>query len=355
MVIALEIIRSPWLELLHPFEHIKAKSIEEAVKLSAGDVGQNKLIAGGTDFLTEIKEGVAHPQRVVDLGGIPELQGIRENEEALAIGAMATIADIAHHPGIRRRYAALAEAAEGLATPQIRNLGTLGGNLNQRPRCWYYRHSLTVCLKKGGDHCHALAGTSDHLCVTGGERCYITHPSDTAVALVALDALIEIAGPSGTRILPIEQYFTGPQIDVTRENILSPGELVTRVYLQGPVDPGPIAEESKSIYLKATQRQGGDFAVASVAASLNLEGKTVRQMSVVLGGVAPVPFRARRVEEYLRGRRVAEVDPVHAANLTLQGATPLSSNGYKVIVATNLVKQAINRLLKNRGSEGQSP
>ena len=258
------------------------------------------------------------------------------------------------HPGIRRRYAALAEAAEGLATPQIRNLGTLGGNLNQRPRCWYYRHPLTVCLKKGGDQCHALAGTSEHLCVTGGERCYIAHPSHTAVALVALDALIEIAGPSGTRILPIEQYFTGPNIDVTRENILSPGELVTRVYLQGPVDPGSMTEESKSIYLKARQRQGGDFAVASVAASLNLEGNTVRQMSVVLGGVAPVPYRARRVEEYLRGRPMAEVDPIHAAGLTLQNATPLANNGYKVIVATNLVKQAIRRLLNKVAKERNS-
>lgn len=337
---------------MHPFEHIKAKSIAEAVKLSAGPPGQNKLIAGGTDFLTEIKEGVARPQRVVDLGEIPELHGIRETEEALVIGAMATIADIAHHPGIRRRYTALAEAAGGLATPQIRNLGTLGGNLNQRPRCWYYRHPLMVCLKKGGDRCLALAGPSDHLCVTGGEGCYIAHPSDTAVALVALDALIEIAGPSGMRILPIEQYFTGPNIDVTRENILSPGELVTRVYLQGPVDPGPQLEERTSLYLKARERQGGDFAVASVAASLNLEGGIVRQMPVVLGGVAPVPFRARRVEEYLRGRLLTDVNPVHAASLALLGATPLTGNGHKVTVATNLVKQAIVRLLKNGASKG---
>ena len=338
---------------MHPFEHIKARSIEEAVKLCAGLPGQNKLIAGGTDLLTEIKAGVARPERVVDMGGIPELQGIRETEEALAIGAMATIADIAQHQGIRRRYAALAEAAGGLATPQIRNLGTLGGNLNQRPRCWYYRNPLTVCLKKGGDECHALAGSSEHLCVIGGDRCYIVHPSDTAVALMALDALIEIAGSSGRRILPIEQYFTGPNIDVTRENILSPGELVTRVYLQGPVHSGPLLEERSSLYLKATERQAGDFAVASVAVSLTLEDNTIRHMPVVLGGVAPVPYRARRVEEYLRGRLLAEVDPVHAASLALPGASPMAVNGHKVTVATNLVKQAIIRLLKMGARSGQ--
>lgn len=335
---------------MHPFEYTKAESINEAVELCSADPGRNRLLAGGTDLLTEVKEGVVLPRRVVDLGGIEELRHIRETDEALSIGAMATIDEIARHPGIRRRYAALAEAAAGLATPQVRNLGTLGGNLNQRPRCWYYRHPLTVCLKKGGDRCHALAGYSDHLCVIGGERCYMVHPSDTAVTLVALDALIEIAGPSGTRLLPIEQYFKGPGADVTRENILLPGELVTRVYLQGPMDQARNMGERHSIYLKARERQAGDFAVASVAASLTLdnttEGPAIHLMSMVLGGMAPVPYRARPVEEYLRGRLVAEVDPVHAAGLALSGATPLSGNVHKVTVATNLVKQAIVRLLE---------
>ena len=341
---------------MHPFEYINAQSIDEAVKLCSGNPGQSRLIAGGTDILTEIKEGVVRPQRVVDLGGIAELHGIRETEEALAIGAMATIAEIAQHPGIRRHYGALAEAAGGVATPQIRNLGTLGGNLNQRPRCWYYRHPLTVCLKKGGDRCHALAGSSENLCVTGGERCYIVHPSDIAVALVALDALIEIAGPAGTRILPIEQYFTGPEVDVTRENILLPGQLVTRVYLQAPVDPGPPMQERHSLYLKARERQSGDFALASVAVSLTLDrtldGNSIRQMPVVLGGVAPVPYRARRVQEYLRGRLLSAVDPIYAASLALPGATPMEGNGHKVTVATNLVKQAIVQLLENSTKGG---
>ena len=336
---------------MHPFEYIKARSISEAVKLCSENPGQTKLIAGGTDILAEIKEGVVQPQRVVDLSGIAELHGIRETEEALAIGAMATIDEIARHPGVRLRYAALAEAADGLGTPQIRNLGTLGGNLNQRPRCWYYRHPLTVCLKKGGDRCHAVGGSSDYICVTGGNGCYIVHPSDIAVALVALDALIEIAGPAGTRILSIEQYFKGPEVDVTRENILVPGELVTRVYLQAPVDPGPLMKGRNSLYLKAKERRSGDFALVSVAASLTsdrtLDGNVIRHMPVVLGGVAPVPYRARRVEEYLRGRLLANVDPVHGASLALPGANLIADNGHKVTVAINLVKRAIIRLLEN--------
>ena len=332
---------------MHPFEYIKPRSITEAIKLRSENPEQTRLIAGGTDILAEIKEGVVRPQRIVDLGGIVELRSIRETEEALAIGAMATIAEIAQHPGIRLRYAALAEAASGLGTPQIRNLGTLGGNLNQRPRCWYYRHPLTVCLKKGGDRCHALSGPSEYICVIGGDGCYSVHPSDIAVALVALDALIEIAGPAGTRILSIEQYFKGPDVDVTRENVLLPGELVTRVYLQAPVDPAPLMNQHNSLYLKARERQSGDFALASVAASLTLDRDSIRNMPVVLGGVAPVPYRARRVEEYFRGRLLADVDPPHGASLALHGASVMGDNGYKVTVATNLVKRAIIQLLKN--------
>ena len=303
------------------------------------------LAGGGTDLFTEIKEGVVAPSRVIGLGVIPALQGIQEADEGLSIGAVATIVEIAGHPIIRSQYTALSEAAAGIATPQIRNLGTLGGNLNQRPRCWYYRNPLTLCLKKGGDRCYALVGENEYLCVTGGDRCYIVHPSDTAVPLVALDALIEIAGPAGRRILPIDQYFAGPGRDVTRENILGPGELVTRVYLQRPLESGSPGNGRTSLYLKASEREGGDFALASVAAVLDLDGRTIRRMAVVLGGVAPVPYRAHLVEGYLRGKLVSEVDAVDAADLTLADASPMTDNRYKVALASNLVKRAISRLL----------
>jgi xanthine dehydrogenase YagS FAD-binding subunit len=252
---------------------------------------------------------------------------------------MTTIAEIASHPVVRSEYRALAEAASGIATPQIRNVGTLGGNLCQRPRCWYYRHPLVPCLKKGGDRCYALAGHSKYLCVVGGERCYIVHPSDTAVALAALGADIEIAGPAGLGRLPIEQFFIGPGEDITRENILRTGEIVTRVHLPAP-PPG-----MRSLYLKAGEREAGDFALASVAAAVTLLDNTVQGASVALGGVAPVPYRASQVEEYVKGRPISEIDPVRAGRMALAGATPMADNGYKVVLASNLVKQAITRLL----------
>lgn len=333
---------------MRPFEYIEAETIEEAVRLCRTMPGESRLIAGGTDLLTEIKEGVISPRRLIGLGRLPSLQGVQETEDGLSIGAMTTISEIAIHPVIRAEFTALSEAAAGLATPQIRNLGTLGGNLNQRPRCWYYRNPLTVCLKKGGDHCHALAGETKYLCVTGGAGCYSVHPSDTAVALLALDALIGVAGPAGIRILPVDQYFAGPGRDVTRENILVPGELVTRIYLQRPAETGLRESSRSSVYLKSGEREGGDFALASVAAVLSLSGSSIRHMPVVLGGVAPVPYRAFRVEAYLRGKPVGEVDAAFAASLALPNANPLADNGYKVPLATSLVKRAIVRLLATK-------
>jgi len=338
---------------LQPFEYVEAQSIDQAVALLSAGAADARIIAGGSDLLGEMKEGVVTPGRLVSLAGIAGLNAITETGDGLTIGAMTTIADIAAHPVIRREYTALAEAAAGLATPQIRNVGTLGGNLNQRPRCWYYRHPLTRCLKKGGDRCYALAGTSKYLCVTGGDRCYIVHPSDTAVALAALGGLIEIAGPAGSRTIPVEEFFTSPSQDLTRENILAPGELVTRVYLSRPSESMPEIPPmqggdkriERSLYLKARERESGDFALVSVAAAVIREGNVVLRASLALGGVAPAPYRARPVEEYLRGRSVAQVDPAHAGSLALPDARPMADNGYKVILAQNLVKRAVSQLV----------
>jgi xanthine dehydrogenase YagS FAD-binding subunit len=370
---------------LHPFEYVEPRSLDQAVALLLAQPDETQIIAGGTDLLSEMKEGVVRPQRLVGLAGIPGLLGIATAAIGVTIGAMTTIAELAAHPVIRSRYTALAEAAAGLATPQIRHVGTLGGNLNQRPRCWYYRHPLIQCLKKGGDRCYALAGNSKYLCVTGGDRCYIVHPSDTAVALTALGASVEIAGPGGYRILPIEQYFIGPGQDLTRENILAPGELVTRVHVPGPSGPWdetelPLSGSTphpnlppqggkgfrRSLYLKAGERESGDFALVSVAAAVTVDedtpsasptasdpdrgrgrssGRRILQAAVVLGGVAPVPYRARQVEQYLQGKSVGEVDSALAGSLALPDARPMADNRYKVILAANLVKQAVRQLL----------
>ena len=337
---------------MHPFQYHQPQSLTDAVALlTAPPDVDARIIAGGSDLLDEVKEGIIAPGRVVSLAGVPDLAGIAEfesengNGNGLSIGAMTTIADIAAHPVIRAAYTALAEAAGGLATPQIRNVGTLGGNLNQRPRCWYYRHPLIPCLKKGGDRCYALAGNTKYLCVTGGDRCYIVHPSDTAVALSVFGASIEIAGANGSRTLPIGDFFAGPGADVTKETVLEPGEVVTRVILPRPSTLGAGGETPRSIYLKAREREAGDFALVSVAARLAVSDGVIQQAAVALGGVAPVPYRATQVEEYLAGRPVADVDAAHAGSLSIPDARPMTDNGYKVVMANNLVKQAVARLL----------
>ena len=307
-------------------------------------------LGGGTDLLPQVKDGVVKAERLVGLAAIPGMSAIAETGGGLTIGAAAAIADVAAHPIVRRRYSALAEAAGGLATPQIRNEGTIGGNLNQRPRCWYYRSPLIPCLKKGGDRCYALAGNTRLLCVTGGDRCYIVHPSDAAVALSALDARLEITGPNGSRELAIGEFFAGPGRDMLRENVLEPGELLTRIIL-------PADAPERSIYLKVRERESGDFALVSVAVSLTLEGDgpdaVISKCLVAIGGVAPVPYRATEVEDRLTGRVVGEVDPAEAAALALPNATPLPHNGYKLPMARNTVKRALTSLFIGHSEPGR--
>ena len=325
-----------------PFQYVEAQTVPEVLALLAqpGAVA----MGGGTDLLPQVRDGVVAAERLVGLAAISGMAAIAETGGGLTIGAAATIADVAAHPVVRRRYAALAEAAGGLATPQIRNEGTIGGNLNQRPRCWYYRSPLIPCLKKGGDRCYALAGNTRLLCVTGGDRCYIVHPSDTAVALSALDARLETAGPNGERELAMGEFFAGPGRDMLRENVLEPGELLTRITL-------PADAPERSVYLKVRERESGDFALVSVAAALTLDGvgadAVIAKCRVAIGGVAPVPYRAAEVEDFLAGRPANNVDPAGAAAFALPNATPLPQNGYKLPMARNTVKRAISLLLAN--------
>ena len=328
---------------MHPFQYAEPESLAEAVALLGRP--DSHIIAGGSDLLDEVKEGIISPGHVVSLASVPGLAGIAESDNGLSIGAMTTIAAIAAHPVIRTAYTALAEAAGGLATPQIRNVGTLGGNLNQRPRCWYYRHPLIPCLKKGGDRCYALVGNTKYLCVTGGDRCFIVHPSDTAVALSVFDASIETSNGAEVRVLPVGDFFAGPGVDVTRETVLEPGEVVTRVTMPRPADLGADGQPPRSLYIKSREREAGDFALVSVAVRLAVSDGVVRQAAVALGGVAPVPYRATRVEEYLTGRAVDSVDAAHAGTLSIPDARPMTDNGYKVVMANNMVKQGVARLL----------
>ena len=327
---------------LRPFEYLQPQSLEEASSLLSVDGAY--ALAGGSDLLSEMKERVVSPAALVSLAGVEELRTVEVMPEGVRIGAMVSLAALAANSELQQRYPVLAEAAGGIATPQIRNVGTLGGNLCQRPRCFYYRSPLTLCLKKGGDSCLALAGNSKYLSILGGERCYIVHPSDMAVALVALDAQVVLAGPAGRRTMSLQEFFIGPSVNLTSENVLQTGEVVASVSVRSS------PENTRSVYLKAREREAGDFALVSVAAALAVTDGRVSWCRVSLGGVAPYPYRAQEAEECLIGIAVANADAAEAGRRAVAGATPLRGNGYKVDLAANLIKQAISRLLS--GDDG---
>ena len=327
---------------MRTFEYLQPQSLEEASSLLSVDGAY--ALAGGSDLLSEMKERVVSPAALVSLAGVEELRVVEVTPEGVRIGAMVSLAALAGNTELQQRYPVLTEAAGGIATPQIRNVGTLGGNLCQRPRCFYYRSPLTLCLKKGGDSCLALAGNSKYLSILGGERCYIVHPSDMAVALVALDAQVVLAGPAGRRTMSLQEFFIGPSVNLTSENVLQTGEVVASVSVRSS------PENTRSVYLKAREREAGDFALVSVAAALSVTDGRVSWCRVSLGGVAPYPYRAQEAEECLIGIAVANADAAEAGRRAVAGATPLRGNGYKVDLAANLIKQAISRLLS--GDDG---
>ena len=228
--------------------------------------------------MDEIKEGIVNPVTLVSLTGIEELTGATISPEGLRLGALCTLAELESHPYIAQWYPALAQAISSVATPQIRNVGTLGGNLCQRPRCWYYRSTLFDCRKKGGAICFAANGNSKYHAILGGHDCYIVHPSDTAVALISYRAQARIAGTNGIRTVPLEEFFVGPDQNIMAETVLDAGEILTNVSL-----PQSSARH-RSIYLKARERQTQDFALV-----LELEGGVIHDARMTLGGVAPVP------------------------------------------------------------------
>ena len=324
---------------MNTFEFATAKNLADAGALLTADAAATKIIAGGTDLLGEIKERVVSPARLVSLHAIDALRGIRTDEDGVTIGAMTTIAEIAAHTDIRSRYPALAQACDSVATPQIRNVGTLGGNLCQRPRCWYYRSPHFDCRKKGGDRCFAHDGANKFHAIFDGAICPAVHPSDTAVALAALDATVALSSSDGARAMPIDDFFVSPAEDATRENVLRDGEI-----LAGIIIP-QASSNTRSIYLKAKERQAMDFALASVALAAEVDDEEVVSARLALGGVAPMPYRAHAAENAILGNRTADIDANEIGRLAVEGATPLSDNRYKLRLASGLVARAVSTLL----------
>ncbi len=317
------------------FSYVNATSLEQVTSLlSESGWGEVMLIAGGTDLIGELKEYIETPKTLVNLKTLPGMDSIEADASGLKIGALATITDIAMHPTIQHHYTVLAQAAVSVATPQIRNVGTLGGNLCQRPRCWYYRDEAAHCLKKGGDTCYAVDGLSKYHAILGGDPVYIVHPSDLAPALIALGASVKIVGPEGEKTVSLEEFFTLPAANPFRENVLEPNEIVVEVSVPAP------KSNTRSFYLKAREKGAPDFALASVAGVFQMNGKTCEAASVVLGGVAPAPWRSKEAEAALTGKMIDDAVSQQAGSDAVKDAQPLNDNAYKVTLTQNLVSRA---------------
>lgn len=328
---------------MSPFDLHNPTTVHAAIGLLDPADKENervRLMAGGQDLLTEMKERIVTPREVVNLKHVPGLDRIVYSPRAgLRIGALATIQDIADHPAIKQHYSALSMAAGVVGSPQIRHIGTLGGNLCQRPRCWYYRNPHIKCLKKGGDTCYAAVGQNKYNAILGGGPSFIVHPSDTAPALVAFGAIAEITGSRGARDLPLERFFALPTVDPRRENVLKPDEILTAVRI--PAEP--LGASMRSVYLKFREKSSMDWAMSAVAVALAMEGRAVREARIVLGGVAPIPWRVPAAEARLKGREPAGAVLEHVADAALDGALPLEYNAYKVPLTRTLVKRAIRQ------------
>lgn len=317
---------------MHPFEYVEPKSLKEAVAALGKDA---KPLAGGIDLLDELKSHLIEPKRVVNLKSIPGLREIELSNKGLILGALVTLAEIESQPQLQKGYRALVQAAHAVGSPQIRNVGTLGGNLCQRPRCWYYREEHTLCLKKGGGRCYAWDGENQYHAILGGGPCYIVHPSDCAPALIAFGASVTIFSSSGERELPLEEFFVLPSQNLYQETILKPDEIVIRVQVPRPA-PGTC-----SAYVKIRERDSFDWALASAAVVLRMRNGVCQSARVVLGGVAPIPWRSKEAEAVLKGKPIDDQTALAAGTAAVQEAKPLAKNAYKVTLAKNAVRMAL--------------
>jgi len=326
------------------FEYYKVTAVAQAISLLTKLQEKAAILAGGSDLLGMMKdrpEGpkLKMPQSLIDIKGIKDLSYMKEQKNGLKIGATTTLSEIASSNLIANKYPLLAQAANQVAVPQIRNVGTLGGNLCQRPRCWYFRGRLFKdCLRKGGGNCYASNGENQYHAIIGNSVCCMVYPSDMAPALTALNARVEIATPKGNKMVPIEQFYVRPEKNILRENILTPQEMLVAVEI--PISTA----NSKSIYLKLKERQAFDFAVTSVAVNLNLKNNIVADSRVVFGGIAPFPLRATKVEAALKGKEVKECISA-ACKAAADGAKPLSHNGYKVDATKGILEEALSHLV----------
>src|SRR5499426_3223056 len=330
-------------DVMPAFELFQPETTADAVTLLDRYNPNAWVMAGGMDSWDWLKDRIKRPSVVIDLSRAAELRGIKERDGGLEIGAATTLTEIVRHPRVREKFTILAEAAELVASPQIRNQGTLGGNVSQDTRCWYYRGGWT-CYRAGGNICYADTPTAinrEHA-IFDADRCVAVNPSDTAPALVALDAQMVIRGPRGERVVNAEDYWIGPGIDITRMNVLKPNELLVAIRI-----PATMAG-AQFYFEKVRDRQVWDFPLVNVAAAIKPNGANIGESRLVVNAVAATPRRLKNVEAAIMGKPRNEETAKMAGDLAVQGAQTLKHNGYKVPLMRNLVKRAV------RGSEGGS-
>jgi xanthine dehydrogenase YagS FAD-binding subunit len=323
-------------DVIPAFELFQPTSVDDALALQARHGAKAWVLAGGLDSFDWFKDRIKRPEVVIDLSQVKELRGVRTAGDGLEIGAMTTLTEVVRHPMIREKYGILPDAAEAAASPQIRNQGTIGGNVSQDARCWYYRGGWP-CYRAGGNICYAdtPTGLNREHAILDADRCVAVNPSDTAPALIALDAKMVVRTPKGERVVDAENYFIGPATDITKMTILHPGDLLTSIRI-------PSTWAGAQFYFeKVRDRAVWDFALVNVAAAMVMSGSTIQRIRLAVNGVAAHPVRLTAVEAAVAGKPRNEETAKMAGQLAIQGAEPLQYNGYKVPLLRNLVQRAI--------------
>ena len=323
-------------DVMPAFQLLQPTSVADAQKLLEQQGHDAMPLAGGLDAFDWLKDRIRKPKAVVDLSGIEELRGIRSTDNGIEIGATTTLTEIVNHPIIRQQYGLLAEAASYVASPQIRNQGTLGGNVSQDARCWYYRAGWP-CYRAGGNICYAdtPVGRNREHAILHAERCVAVNPSDTSPALIALDTKFVLRNSKGERALNAEDFFLGPDVDITRMNVLQPGDLLTSIRI-----PSTWAG-SKFYFEKVRDRNVWDFPLLNVASAMKLSGNSIQDLRISVNAAAARPLRLKSVEDAVRGHARDASTAEMAGKLAIQGAVPLQFNAYKIPLMRNLVKRAI--------------
>jgi xanthine dehydrogenase YagS FAD-binding subunit len=323
-------------DVMPAFELVQPNSIAEAQQLLEQQGENGWVLAGGMDSFDWLKDRIKKPKVVVDLSGIAELKGVRVTADGIEIGAMTTLTEVVQHHVISEKYKLLAESAELVASPQIRNQGTIGGNVSQDARCWYYRAGWP-CYRAGGNICYAdtPVGRNREHAILHADRCVAVNPSDSAPALIALDAKFVIRTSKGERVVDAEDYFIGPNIDITRLHILEPGDLLTAIRIP------PTWAGAQFYFEKVRDRNVWDFPLLNVASAMVVSNGSIARIRIAVNGAAARPLRLKAVEDAVRGKPPNATTGEMAGKLAVRGAVPLQFNAYKIPLMRNLVKRAI--------------